>query len=348
MRRRKLADPVAGTLCDPAAGAGDPLQCDQRFGDESAIVPYSADRKAYALFGELVVPVTKNLEVTASVRYDHYSDFGNATTAKGSFRFTPMKNLLIRGSIGTGFHAPTVPQVNASQQPFGVTNDDYTCTPELQQLATALNAQCQPGSKQYDVITGGNLKLKPEKSKQASLGLRFDPVPEVSLGADLWHVNIRDSFGQVAETELFGKPLQYPTAWATKTDTGTGVVYLASLQSNVNLGREYYTGLDLDFVGRTKTDFGEPDVAVGHDVHDPRAAPGGARRSVLQRDRQPCRTGRRHLPLEGQVDQHLGHRQLDAHLWRELPVRLQGCGDRRSRCSMPTGPSPARKTSVST
>jgi iron complex outermembrane receptor protein len=32
----KLADPVAGTLCDPNAPIGDPLQCDQRFGDAAA------------------------------------------------------------------------------------------------------------------------------------------------------------------------------------------------------------------------------------------------------------------------------------------------------------------------
>jgi iron complex outermembrane receptor protein len=250
----KLADPVAGTLCDPNDPA---LPCDQRFGDEAANVPYSQDRKVYAAFGELVIPATKTLELTAAVRHDHYSDFGDTTNAKGSFRWTPRRNLLIRGSVGTGFHAPSVPQVNASLQPFGVTNDDYTCTPELQQVATAVGGECQQGSKQYDIISGGNKDLKPEKSRQASLGIRFEPTPAVSMGADLWHVNIRDAFGQVDEAIVFADPLKYSSFWTTKLETSTGINRLAFLNQNANLGKEYYTGLDVDVIGRGRTPVGE-------------------------------------------------------------------------------------------
>ena len=248
----KLADPVAGTLCD-ADGDGTPeLPCDQRFGDESAVLPYSADRKAYGVFGELVIPVTKTLEATTSLRYDDYSDFGNATTAKASFRWTPSKGLLVRGSIGTGFHAPTVPQVNAKLQPYGVTGSEYECSAEMRQIATELGARCRPGEAQYDQYAGGNPNLKPEKSKQASFGLRIEPSSQVSMGADLWHVAIKDAFGQLTEEQVFANPLQYRNSWSSKVDTGTGVNYLAWIADNQNLGRSYATGLDLDLVGRSK------------------------------------------------------------------------------------------------
>ena len=252
----KLADPVAGTLCDPNDPA---LPCDQRFGDESATVPYSANRKAYGVFGELIIPAIKDLEFTTSLRYDHYSDFGNATTAKGGFRWQPAKGVLVRGSVGTGFHAPTVPQVNAVLQPFGVTSDKYACTtnPDLAAVAAQLNAQCQPGNKQYDQLAGGNPALAPEKSKQATLGLRIEPSSDVSMGADLWHVQIKDSFGQLSEQQVFAHPLNYLTSWGTKTDTGTGVTYLAFKADNRNLGKYFSTGLDLDVSGRTKTGFGD-------------------------------------------------------------------------------------------
>lgn len=252
----KLADPVAGTLCD--ANSTDPLlACDQRFGDESATVPYSANRHSYGIFGELVIPATKALEFTTSLRYDKYSDFGNATTAKAGFKWQPQKELLVRGSIGTGFHAPTVPQVNAVLQPFGVTSDKYTCTPELQQVATSLNANCQPGSKQYDQLAGGNPDLQPEKSKQATLGIRVEPNSQLSMGADLWHVQIKDSFGQLTEQQVFANPLQYQSSWGTKTDTGTGVTYLAFKADNRNLGKFFSTGLDLDVTGRMRLPFGD-------------------------------------------------------------------------------------------
>jgi iron complex outermembrane recepter protein len=250
----KLADPVAGTLCDPGNPA---LPCDTRFGDSATTVPYSANRKSYGVFGELVIPVLKNLEFTASFRHDNYDDFGNADTAKGSFRWNPVPSVLVRGSIGTGFHAPTVPQVNASIQPFGVTSDKYTCTAELLQLATSLGAKCQPGNRQYDQFAGGNSQLSPEKSRQGTLGIRVEPSKEVSIGADLWHVAIKDSFGQLPEQTVFATPLAFPTSWTKKLDIGTGTTYLSFLANNKNLGKSYATGLDLDVTGRTKTGFGD-------------------------------------------------------------------------------------------
>ena len=243
-----LADPVAGTLCDEANG----IPCDTRFGDEAFTKPYGADRKSAGLFGELVIPVVKDLEVTTSLRFDKYSVIGNSTTAKGAFRWTPTKTLLIRGSIGTGFRAPTVPQINATIQPFGVTSDPYTCTPELAQVATAQGAVCQPGKLQYDVLAGGNADLKPEKSKQATLGLRFEPDNAVSIGADLWHVQLSDQIGQLSQADVFANPLKYAGVWSSKRDTGTGVNYLAFFSGNRNLGNFYSTGIDFDLTGRLK------------------------------------------------------------------------------------------------
>ena len=247
-----LSDPVAGTLCDPALD-----NCDQRFGDGAATKPYSADRKSYGLFGELVLPVTKSLEVTGQLRYDHYSDFGTATTAKGSFRWTPDKTVLIRGSVGSGFHAPTVPQVNAAKQAFGVTSDKYACSAEMLQIATSLGATCRPGTAQYDQIAGGNADLKAEKSIQGTLGIRIEPNTNLSFGADLWHVGIRDAFGQLTEQEVFAHPLQYQSSWSKTRDVGTGADYLAFVADNQNLGKSYSTGIDFDISGRAKTSVGD-------------------------------------------------------------------------------------------
>lgn len=248
----KLADPVAGTLCD-----GTPANpCDQRFGDASSSPPYSASRTSQGVFGELVMPVSKSLELGAAVRLDHYSDFGNANTAKANFRWTPSPKWLVRGSIGNGFHAPTVPQVNASLRSYGVTSDKYTCTAALQAVATANGAVCQTGNRQYDQLAGGNPDLQPEESKQATLGVRFEPSPSMSFGADLWHVQIADSFGQLTEQLVFANPGAFPGSWSKQTDVGTGTTYLAFVADNRNLGNSYTTGLDLDFQGRTKTPFG--------------------------------------------------------------------------------------------
>lgn len=258
----RLADPVSGVLCDPAAPSGDPLECDQRFGDEAATVPYSASRNNWGAFGELNIPATKTLEFTTSLRYDRYSDFGTATTAKGAFRWTPSKEVLVRGSVGSGFRAPTVPQVNATLQPYGVTSEPYSCSGspqalELAAVAASLGVSCQPGTRQYDQLAGGNPDLKPEKSLQRSLGIRFEPSRDVSMGADLWYVKIKDAIGQISEDAVFANPSAYLSSFGSKRDTGTGVVYLAFLADNKNLGKESYTGLDLDATGRARLGFAD-------------------------------------------------------------------------------------------
>ena len=247
-------NPVTGELCDP----DDPTKpCDQRFGDASASVPYLAARHSYGVFGELLVPIVKGLEATASVRYDNFSDFGSNTTAKGSFRWTLAPNFLVRGSVGTGFHAPSVPQLNAAPQSYGVTEDPYDCTAGMQQIAISLGAVCQGGKAQYDVLAGGNSLLTPEKSKQATIGLRFEPTSALSVGADLWWVGIKDAFGQLSEQTVFADAARFPGAWTTATDIVTGDKFLAWNSANLNLGKSFHSGVDFDVSGRYTTGFGD-------------------------------------------------------------------------------------------
>jgi len=246
----KLADPVAGTLC------GNGVDCDQRFGDAASSQAYQAGRTSQGVFAEVIAPVLKNLELDGAVRFDHYSDFGVAKTAKLSFKWTALPNLMVRGSVGTGFHAPTVPQVDALVQGYGVTSDKYTCSPAMAQIAAGLGATCRPGKIQYDQLAGGNRNLQPEKSRQATLGVRYEPISAISLGADLWFVGIRDTFGQLTEDVVFADPLRYGNSWSSYKDVGTGANYLAFLANNQNLGKWYSSGIDWDATGRLRTPIG--------------------------------------------------------------------------------------------
>ena len=74
------------------------------------------DRNIRAIGLELSFPMAKTLEINASIRYDHYSDFGATTNPKISFRYTPTSQLLLRGSYNTGFAAPTLTQLYLPQQ----------------------------------------------------------------------------------------------------------------------------------------------------------------------------------------------------------------------------------------
>jgi iron complex outermembrane recepter protein len=242
-----------------AQGIGENNVPDTRLGDSSAIIPYSATRKSYGLFAEALIPFTKQFEVTPSVRYDDYSDFGSSTNYKLAARFQPSKQVLFRGSYGTGFKAPTVPQLNAAQQPFGVTGGTYSCatTPALATIAAALGASCPSGSVQFDQIAGGNKSLKPEESKQWTVGFRLEPNDRLSFGLDAWSVKIDNTIGQIGEDVVFRDPARYSQSFVGYVDPATGRTLLAYLAGNVNLGKSQTDGIDIDAQARTKFGFGQ-------------------------------------------------------------------------------------------
>ena len=249
-------DKVATDPSLTAQGKGGPTGDDARFGDAQAAVAYSATRKAMGQFAEVVAPFSKQFEMTAGLRYDDYKDIASATNGKISFRYQPVSSLLLRGSIGTGFRAPTLRQLYRPLQDFGVTAENYACSADMAAMAASLGATCQPAILQYNVFTGGNAKIQPEESKQATLGFRFEPTQSFSFGADLWWVGIQKTFGSVDENEAFGNVFKYPDLWMTYTDPVTGDVLLAYNSSTTNLGNSYSTGVDFDVTGRFETPAG--------------------------------------------------------------------------------------------
>lgn len=239
-----------------ARGEGGPDGNDQRFGDSTVVIPYSAKRDTMGAFAELVVPVLKNLEITGGVRYDNYRHVDSATNGKVSFKYTPTPELLFRGSVGTGFRAPTLRQLYRPLQEFGVTASPYDCKPGMAAVAASLGAICQGGEKQYNVYTGGVETVKPEESKQATLGFRVEPASSFSFGADWWWVGIDKTFGSVDENEAFGNAEKYSNLFLVYTDPVTGEKFLAYNASTTNLGKSYSTGIDFDVTGRVNTPIG--------------------------------------------------------------------------------------------
>jgi iron complex outermembrane receptor protein len=228
---------------DVARGAGNNIA-----GDSSQEQPYDVSRSIWGAYAELLLPVTKALEFTGALRHDHYSDFGSTDNFKLAARFQPSKEFLVRGSWGTGFRAPSVPQVAAGRQLYGVTASGYSCpTTALATLQASDPATvCRPDKLQYDVIASGNRDLKPEKSNQWSLGLRAEPEKWLSAGVDFWSVYVKDRISQLTEDVVAADPDKYLKNYTTFVDPGTGRHYLAFYLPNENLGDERYLGADFD------------------------------------------------------------------------------------------------------
>jgi iron complex outermembrane receptor protein len=159
-------------------------------------------RKVTAVYAELGLPLTKILDVTASVRHDRYNDFGSSTNPKLSFRFQPSTAFLLRGSASTGFRAPTLYELNAST---GITNTGsfnhpVNCPGGVPINAALAGANCDV---QFQAYYGGNKDLEPEKSTSFTLGLVFEPIRGASVSVDLWAIKVKNSIGSIPEETLF-------------------------------------------------------------------------------------------------------------------------------------------------
>ncbi len=227
--------------------------------------PYGLKRSNFGVFGEISVPVTKQIELTGALRFDQIGKVTdtmsgtainkdeNGTTYKVSARYQPATNLVFRGSVGTGFKAPSMLEIGKPRGDFGVTGDRYAC-PLV--APDPLAATCQPGLSQANIFTQGNPDLKPEKSKQASIGFVFEPTRDFSAGLDLWQVKIADLVTQLTEDQIFAEPIRYRNLFTSKTNLATGDEELAILQTSVNASQSVNRGIDWKFTWDNKLAIG--------------------------------------------------------------------------------------------
>jgi iron complex outermembrane receptor protein len=167
-------------------------------------------RSVYSLYSELNIPLTKNLDVTGAARFDKYSDFGSTTNPKVSFRYQPNADWLFRGSLSTGYRAPSLYDLNAAQT-FTNTAGDWTdplYCPNGVAAANAPHGSCV--NTQRVLLTGGNTNLKPETSKNATFGFVYQPIKNFDAGLDFWWIELNHQIGTLSENTVFD-PNNYST-----------------------------------------------------------------------------------------------------------------------------------------
>jgi iron complex outermembrane receptor protein len=277
LTRQKYTD--RPSAIEMGANSLQPDYDDTLFGGSSGTLPFDSARNSWGAFVELNAPITKKLEVDASARFDSYSAVHNkdgfdadgaftgpeiqgkknsSTTFKLSTAFRPTKELLLRGSFGTGFKVPTIGDISAPLQFAGVTGD-HVCSSNV---PSDLSTYCKATEWEYNVQSGGNPSsgsgaLKPERSQQWTMGFRIEPSPAFSLGADLWTVRIHDQIATVSENTAFGDMAAYASLFSIVNDASTGVPSLTFLSQPINTGNAFYQGLDFDGESRISTPVGK-------------------------------------------------------------------------------------------
>ena len=142
-------------------------------------------RNSKAVYADLEGDVLPQLRLGVAGRYENFSDFGGTTNGKFTARYSPMKQLIFRGSASTGFRAPSLSQGN-----FSAISTNF-----LLNTATGLVEPFETGTYRVDSAIAralGAQDLKPEKSKNFSAGLVWQPMANLELTGDYFHIDIKD------------------------------------------------------------------------------------------------------------------------------------------------------------
>ncbi|KQO09086.1 TonB-dependent receptor domain-containing protein [Sphingomonas sp. Leaf242] len=143
---------------------------------------------------EINAPVLSTLEINGSGRYDHYSEGFSNFSPKIGAKFTPIKQIAVRGTYSKGFRAPTFAENNARSSYAGFVNSTPPCSFILEHggsgTLTSCSANGNPYNLAYNVGSGfsGNPDLKPEKSRSFTGGIVVEPTPWFSFTVDYYNI----------------------------------------------------------------------------------------------------------------------------------------------------------------
>lgn len=203
----------------------------------------SWERNNKAAFVNVILNPTENWIVDAAARYEKYNDFGSKAVGKLTTRYDFNEMFAVRGTFSTGFRAPTMGE------------NYYTA---IQVGPTAATATLQAAN-----VGSG---LKPETSKNLSLGLVFKPLDNLTSTVDFYQIKIDDRI-------RLGSTLYYSTSQSIDTLCGrtAGCVPVSTLPDPADTNRD---GIPDDSYNQT---LGEALVAGGFiGQWDDPTAPGGS------------------------------------------------------------------------
>lgn len=150
------------------------------FAGISPVGLFDVSRHNYAAYVDVDTQVTESFNVAVAARYENFSDFGDNFSWKISGRWQAVEDTLaLRGAASTGFHAPTLGQLNTltTSTAFVGGEENYRgLFPADHAISVLLGAQ----------------PLKAETAKNLSAGIVFTPGNNTNITIDFFQIKLKD------------------------------------------------------------------------------------------------------------------------------------------------------------
>ena len=149
----------------------------------------SGSRTVYSGYFEVNAPIFDQLEINGSGRYDSYSSGQSNFSPKIGAKFTPIKQVAIRGTYSKGFRIPSFAEAYGLPTTGFITLNVPGSFTSACTLPT--NVYCT-GTYSVGLTSIGNANLKPEKSTNFTAGIIIEPTPGISFSVDYYNIYKKD------------------------------------------------------------------------------------------------------------------------------------------------------------
>lgn len=146
-------------------------------------------RGNWAVYADLEVTPAEGLFVGMAARFEDFTDFGSTIDGKLSARYQLTDAFALRGSVSTGFKAPTVGQNNVINVTTAFASnglEDQATLPPTNPISLQLGAT----------------PLQPEESTNASVGMVGNPSKALFVTLDYFRINLRDRISTTSALPL--------------------------------------------------------------------------------------------------------------------------------------------------
>ncbi|MCE7066805.1 TonB-dependent receptor [Dyadobacter sp. CY326] len=184
---------------------------------------------------DIEADLTKKLLIDAAVRFENYSDFGSTLNGKVGLRYKITNAVALRGSVSTGFRAPSL-----AQKYFNSTFTNFVNGEAVEVLLANNNSAVTRAL--------GIPQLKQETSENASIGITMNPAPGLSVTVDGYYVKVKDrvvltgqfsdedeDIGDLLKALRVGKAQFFTNALSYTTTKGIDVIIAHS--TGLGIGR---------------------------------------------------------------------------------------------------------------
>ncbi len=284
---------------DPLAASG--------ASSDNAVLPTSGSTKVNEWYLELQAPLLKNLpwakelEIDAAIRKSDYSgrgffnfndvasNPGSPSTSKFSLRWKPFDDLLLRGTWGQTFRAPSVNDLYSGlAQNFPIATDPCSVTADpaidnFSNLSAAGKAECIkegvaaggvhiPSNQQISAYQGGNPALQPEHGHDLTYGFvwspsQWDALKGFNLTVDYWKISLNQAISALGAQDILNRCYGLVGGIAAGSSLYCGLISRATggatagrltnvIGVEFNLSRLVTDGIDIGMNWRRETGWG--------------------------------------------------------------------------------------------